>query len=182
MHLYFLRHGKAGDRNEWTGSDFDRPLTAAGTDELRAAALGLRALDVKLDALLSSPLVRAWRTAEIVAAALGLPVTEAPTLAPGCDLDRLAAALKPHGIASSVMVVGHEPDFSTLIGLLIARRGATAAVEMKKGACCRVDVSGSLAGGDALAGHGTLIWLLTAKQAGGLASGGMLHGSADGDA
>jgi phosphohistidine phosphatase len=181
MHLYFLRHGKAGDRDEWTGSDFDRPLTAAGTDDLRAAALGLRALDVKLDALLSSPLVRAWRTAEIAAAALGLPVTEAPTLAPGCDLDRFAAALKPHRAASALMVVGHEPDFSTLIGLLIARRGAPAAVEMKKGACCRVDISGNLANGDALAGRGTLIWLLTVKQLGGLASGGIPHASADDD-
>jgi len=165
MQLYFLRHGKAGDRDEWTGPDFERPLTAEGREEMRAVARGLRALDVRPDAVLSSPLVRAWQTAEIVAEELGLPsVTDAPTLAPGCDLDLLAAALQRVRSAGAVMVVGHEPDFSTLIGLLIGGRKAPAEVELKKGACCRVDVSGSLDSGDALVGHGTLVWLLTSKQ------------------
>src|SRR5258708_17540368 len=82
MHLYFLRHGKAGDRAEWTGRDFDRPLTAAGTDELRAPALRLRALDVKLDAPLSSPLVRAWRPAGNPAAAPRPPLPEGAAAPP----------------------------------------------------------------------------------------------------
>jgi phosphohistidine phosphatase len=164
MQLYFLRHGKAGDRDEWTGPDFDRPLTAEGRDEMRAVARGLRALDVRPEVVLSSPLVRAWQTAELAAEALDVSVTDAPTLAPGCDLDLLAAALLRVRSAGSVMVVGHEPDFSTLIGLLIGGRKAPAEVELKKGACCRVDVTGSLDSGDALVGHGTLAWLLTPKQ------------------
>ena len=170
MQFYFLRHGKAADRDEWTGNDADRPLTDEGRAEMRATARGLHALDLRLDALLSSPLVRARQTAEIVAEELGIAVTETPLLAPDCDRSQLAEALKPYRKATSVMLVGHEPDFSTLIGVLIARLGAVAVVEMKKGACCRVDVSGNLASGDALAGHGTLVWLMTAKQLGRLAA------------
>lgn len=163
MQLYFLRHGKAGDKAEWSGPDEQRPLTDEGREEMRAVARGLRRLGLTLDALLSSPLVRARQTADDVAEALGLVVTEARELAPGCDLDRLAAALRPVRSANAVMVVGHEPDFSALVGEIIGKRGAMAEVELRKGACCRVDVSGALSHGDALAGHGALVWLLPPK-------------------
>ncbi len=164
MQLYFLRHGKAGDKTQWTGPDEQRPLTDEGREEMRAVAGGLRRLDLKLDTILSSPLVRARQTADYAAEALGVGVTETPALAPDCDLDRLAAALRVARSAGAVMLVGHEPDFSTLVGLLISRRGAMADVEMKKAACCRVDVSGSPLHGDALGGHGTLVWLLPPKH------------------
>lgn len=163
MQIYFMRHGKAGDKTQWTGPDEQRPLTDEGCEEMRVVAHGLRRLDLKLDAVLSSPLVRARQTADSVAEALGLPVTEAPELAPGCDLDRLAAALRSQRSTGAILVVGHEPDFSTLVGQLISKRGAMAEVELKKAACCRVDVSGTPSYGDALAGHGTLVWLLPPK-------------------
>ncbi len=164
MRLYFLRHGQAGDGATWQGDDFDRPLTSEGRTELEGVAVALRTLGVRPSVILSSPLVRARQTAEIAAGALGMRVTEAATLAPSCDLDGLAAALRPYRQAEEVLVVGHEPDFSTLIGLLIAKHGAMAMVEMKKGACCLVTLAGTAAGSGALAGHGTLKWLLTAKQ------------------
>lgn len=173
MRLYFLRHGQAGDKDTWPGDDFQRPLTAEGRAELEAAANGLRALGIRPGVVLSSPLVRARQTAEIAAQALGVAVTEAPTLAPGCDLDGLAEALRPYRQADEVLVVGHEPDFSTLIGLLIAQHGAMAMIEMKKGACCRVGLSGKGDSGNALAGRGTLAWLLTAPQLGHIGAGGV---------
>jgi phosphohistidine phosphatase len=166
MRLYFLRHGQAGDKDTWPGDDFQRTLTAEGRAEMEAAAKGLRALGLAPSAVLSSPLVRARQTAEIAARALGMAVTEASSLAPGCDLDGLAEALRPYRSADEALVVGHEPDFSTLIGLLIAKHGAMAMIEMKKGACCRVDLSGKGDGANTLAGRGTLAWLLTAKQLG----------------
>jgi len=166
MRLYFLRHGQAGDKDTWQGDDFQRPLTGGGRAEMEAAASGLRALNLKPNVILSSPLVRARQTAEIAAQAFGMAITEAAPLAPGCDLDGLADALRPYRQVDEVLIVGHEPDFSTLIGLLIASHGAMAMIEMKKGACCRVDLVGKGGGANALAGRGTLAWLLTPKQLG----------------
>lgn len=165
MHLYFLRHGRAADPGEWSGDDDTRPLTEQGREELRKAAKGLRRLDLGLDAVVTSPLARARETGQIVAAEFGLRASESPLLAPGCDLAALAELLQAHEAANDLMIVGHEPDFAYMIGLLIGIHGH-ARVEMRKGACCRVDLSAQSAAPDTLSGSGTLVWLLTAKHLG----------------
>ncbi|MGH2515746.1 MAG: SixA phosphatase family protein, partial [Ktedonobacterales bacterium] len=109
---------------------------------------------------------RARETAELVGAALHASITLAPELTPGCELEGLAALLNTAtgtGPLESVLLVGHEPDLSMLIGLLIGRNGP-ARVEMKKASCARVDVSGDADSPAALAEHGTLVWLLRAKH------------------
>src|SRR5712692_8542849 len=58
MELVFLRHGAAADREDWKGDDADRPLTADGTDRTKEVVRGLKALKVKPDIILSSPLLR----------------------------------------------------------------------------------------------------------------------------
>ena len=85
MRVYFLRHGKAEDRAAWQGRDADRPLTAEGEEALRREAKQLRAVDLALDVIVTSPLARARRTAEIVADELGLAgrLVEDDRLAPG---------------------------------------------------------------------------------------------------
>ena len=114
MKLYFQRHGIA-DWPDWNKSDDDRPLTPDGIDRLKAQAKTLKRLDLKLDLVLSSPLPRAKQTAEIVADKLGLKVTTTPALAPGLNVAKLTKLLASHAKAESVMLVGHEPDFSTCI-------------------------------------------------------------------
>jgi phosphohistidine phosphatase len=153
MRVYFLRHGKAEDRLAWTGRDAERPLTAEGREALGREAKRLRALDLALDVVVTSPLVRARETAEIVAAELGLGgrLVEDERLAPGFDVARLEQVLSEHGPAGAVMVVGHEPDFSETIAELIGGGD----VVMKKGGLARVDVAAPVAGG------GQLVWLLT---------------------
>src|SRR6266542_4230376 len=86
MELYLLRHGDAVDRA--TGGykrDEDRPLTDEGEEEVRQAAGALLKLGVALALVLTSPLVRARQTADLVADALepkrGIEVRQA--LAPG---------------------------------------------------------------------------------------------------
>ena len=111
----------------------------------RHAPAGLR-----LDALLSSPLVRAHETAAIIARELGLELQLADELAPGCDIAQLFALLGEHRAADSVMLVGHEPDFSSLIGALTGG----SQVLMKKGGLGRVDIE------RLEHGAGTLTWLL----------------------
>lgn len=166
MHLYFLRHGRAVEAGEWGGPEPERPLTPEGRDELRRVARGLRWVAPAPVALYTSPYVRARETAELVALALGAPVIAADELKPGADLDELAAVLArastpqpPDGL----FVVGHEPNLSTLVGLLIGWHGP-ARIEMKKAACARVDIALTNGAPGSLAGRGTLAWLLTAKQ------------------
>jgi phosphohistidine phosphatase len=117
---------------------------------MKEQARGLRRLGVRPDVLLSSPLVRARQTAEIVRQALGLDSRLVDALAPGCDMTRLRDLLGEYRSAERIMVVGHEPDFSGLIGALTGG----GRILLKKGGLARVDLETV---GD---GAGTLVWLL----------------------
>lgn len=150
MELYFLRHGIAAAEGPAGTGDAGRPLTEEGIEKLKASARWLRRLEVRPQIVLSSPLVRAWQTAEIVARELDLEVRLSDALAPGCDIERLLGLLGEQRGAKRVMVVGHEPDFSTLIGALTGG----SRVQIKKGGLARID----LAGLDQESG--TLVWLL----------------------
>jgi phosphohistidine phosphatase len=150
MELYFLRHGIAADVGPAGLGDAGRPLTKEGIAKMQAGARGMRRLGLRLDALLSSPLVRAHETAEIVARELGPELQLAERLAPGCDLGQLFALLGEYRAAERVMLVGHEPDFSSLVGALTGG----SQVLMKKGGLARVDIE------RLEQGAGTLTWLL----------------------
>ncbi len=165
MQLYFVRHGKAVATGEWSGAERDRPLTADGRDEMRAAARGLRKLSVAPDVILTSPFARARETADLIANALGTPPQVLDELAPGATLRGLESALAAQAGTAALLFTGHEPDLSAVIGELIGV-GGPARVEMKKGACCRVDLAEPRSAGSSpvLEGQGTLAWLLTAKQ------------------
>jgi phosphohistidine phosphatase len=153
MELYFLRHGIAEDVGPEGAGDAGRRLTKGGVAKMRAEVRGLRRLSVRLDTLISSPLVRAHQTAEIVAGELGLDLQLADALAPGCDVERLFGLLGEHRAAERVMVVGHEPDFSTMIGALTGG----SRVQLKKGGLARVDLDVLEEDG------GALVWLLPPK-------------------
>ena len=100
---------------------------------------------------MSSPKVRARRTAEIVAAALGIGVRLDDRLAGGFDPATVDAILADAGRPARPVLVGHDPDFSRCWAGWRARDGLT----MKKGAFARVDVRGAVADG-----RGTLRWLV----------------------
>jgi phosphohistidine phosphatase len=151
MELYFLRHGPAGSRSRWTGPDDERPLTGAGKALIEREAAAFVALGLSPDIILTSPLVRSYQTAKIVARKLGLLdrfVTD-ERLAPGFGLRELRGILRDHPDAVVVMLVGHEPDFSLTVGDLIG--GGT--VMFKKGGLGRVDADTTL-------GDAELAWLL----------------------
>ena len=121
MRLYILRHGPAED-NAASGRDFDRALTAAGRDRVRHVARALQEADEAPHLILSSPLVRALQTAEIVAAAIKLdvPVEVRRELSPGGD-SRALVREQIDAEAKRVMLVGHEPDLSDLAAYLGGR-------------------------------------------------------------
>ena len=151
LQLHFLRHADAGDPEGWTGDDALRPLSDKG--ELQAERLGGFLVDVgfRPDVLISSPKVRARRTAEIVGAAIGLGVRIDDRLGGGFDPATLDAVLADAGDPSRPVIVGHDPEFSHMVSWLTGADGLT----MKKGALARVDVRGPVS-----AGRGTLRWLV----------------------
>jgi phosphohistidine phosphatase len=151
LQLHFLRHADAGDPAEWAGDDASRPLSEKG--ELQADRLGafLAEVGFRPDAVISSPKVRAHRTAEIVAAAIGLGVRLDERLGGAFDPTAVDAILADAGDPRRPVLVGHDPDFSQVLGWLADADGVT----MKKGALARVDVRGAVADG-----RGTLRWLV----------------------
>jgi phosphohistidine phosphatase len=114
VRLFVVRHAEAapGDPDEL------RPLTDAG----RAAArdLGDRLADQELEAVLSSPLLRARETAEAIARAASLVAEPDERLAPGADADTVREAVAGRG--DTVAVVGHQPDCSEIVLALTGER------------------------------------------------------------
>lgn len=155
MNCYFLRHGIAVEPDEWSGTDFDRPLTGEGVERMEREANAIADLSLDLDRILTSPLLRAKQTAEIVADLLGLrrELVEDERLAGGFGVERLHSILAAHKEAEAIMLVGHEPTMSGTIGRLIG----DASVELKKGALAGVLLP------DASATRGTLVCLIPPK-------------------
>lgn len=164
MKLYVLRHADAGDRGDPRyPDDASRPISAKGVKRTRQLANWLRLRGASFDAILSSPLVRARQTAEIVARSLDLQKKLRLTnhLAPdGTFVDLIAQieSLRPH--AESVLIVGHEPYLSGLISLLCTG-GSSLQLDLKKGGLCRMELEAIKAGRCA-----TLEWLLTSRHFG----------------
>jgi phosphohistidine phosphatase len=152
--LYLVRHGVAAEQGSEFPNDDERPLTSDGIDRMRAEVLGLRALDVSLDRVLTSPLVRAAQTAEILAAGLGCaaPLVTVDALRPGGRYEALLAALARLGNDRSVALVGHMPSIGEMAARLI---GAGEPLPFKKGGVCCIET-------DALppAGAGELRWFV----------------------
>jgi phosphohistidine phosphatase len=155
MNCYFLRHGIAVEPDEWKGRDFDRPLTREGIERMERVARAIAELPLELDAIVTSPLLRARQTAEIVGSQLKLrdEIVEDTRLAGGFDARGLSAILAEHERAQAIMLVGHEPTMSATIGRSIG----DASIELKKAALAGVAFS------DASAMRGTLICLIPPK-------------------
>lgn len=118
--IYLIRHAHAVDEARGLSDEY-RYLSTKGRRVMREVGRALAQAGVELDAILTSPLVRAVQTAEILAERLGfVGVVEAlPALAPGVPPRIAAAELPARGTA--VAVVGHEPGISALGALLAGR-------------------------------------------------------------
>lgn len=117
--IWLLRHGEAEDG----APDAERPLTANGERQARAAGAALAALGAKPEACLTSPKLRAADTARLACEALGIEPRLEPALSGGpFDPRELGAEFE------EVLLVGHDPDFSMAVHSLTG-----AQVRMKKG-------------------------------------------------
>ena len=150
--LHLLRHAHAGDPTRWTGDDDVRPLSPKGRQQAERLGRWLARVEEAPDLFITSPRVRAARTAEIVAEALGVPVVVDDRLAGPLDPRTVTDVLAAAGRAERPCLVGHDPDFSELLGELLG----VGAIPMRKGALARVDLPGP----DVEAAHGLLRYLI----------------------
>ena len=162
MNLCLLRHGVAVECDEFDyASDAARPLTLKGKKQLRTVVAALRAMGLGFDVILSSPLVRARQTAEIIATELKLQkrLVFADELKPGGDAKKLVQKIAgPEKVPENVLFVGHEPDLSELISLLVTGKPG-GGFALKKGGLAKLEIEKLRAGKCA-----SLAWLLTPAQ------------------
>jgi phosphohistidine phosphatase len=138
--FYIMRHGVAVMRGAAALlDDTKRPLTPEGKQRMRDIASGLVRIGFDVDWIVSSPLVRAVETAEIVGEALTSkpPLEFSDELRPGGSGEALITFLAKRPNRRRVLVVGHEPDLGELAARLIGA-GRNANMAFKKGGCCLI--------------------------------------------
>ena len=138
--LYIMRHGLAVAQSSVRFSDdAQRPLVPEGKEKMREIARGLNRMGFEMDWIVTSPLVRAVETAEIIAESLAssVPTDVCEALRPGGSPEELMAFLAKRPTRTRVLVVGHEPDLSELAARLIGA-GSHANLGFKKGGCCMI--------------------------------------------
>ena len=149
MDVYFLRHGEA-DWPDWDKPDDERPLTKRGKKEMHEVGKFLKRIKADPDLIVTSPLPRAWQTAAIAAEHLKTKYRKDKLLEPGFGRQELERILKKYP-TESLMVVGHEPDFSHTIEQLTG-----GAVKLSKAGVALVELDRSWR-------NGRLLWLLPPK-------------------
>ncbi len=159
MDLYILRHGDAAQPG--TTRDADRPLTAVGMKEINNIANGMRTMNLSFDAILTSPYRRARETAEIVGEVLecGSLISQSPNLVSDEDPAAITKEISQHySRKMNILLVGHEPNLSALISVLISG-SHTVSLKLKKGGLCKLSAESLRFGKCA-----TLEWLMGPSQ------------------
>ncbi|HEY5540663.1 MAG TPA: phosphohistidine phosphatase SixA [Coriobacteriia bacterium] len=152
MKLYFVRHATASSKARWSQDDELRPLTRAGRQRFSVAATSLvEARALQVDAIVTSPLVRARQTADILGKTLSdkVPIVEDARLGHEFDVAALEAVLAEHRGARSIAIVGHNPSFAAVLSEVVGG----AVLDVRKGSVALVELE------DASRAKGRLLWL-----------------------
>jgi phosphohistidine phosphatase len=141
MTIYFLRHASAGQKKLSPKKDEKRPLDNEGVRQCTQMGRILSALQVSVDAVITSPLKRATQTAALVANEIGYDgkLNVEPALRPEAKYEQFREMLRKYSQAEAVMVVGHNPNFSEFLGQMISGTGSRAFVSIKKGAVAKLE-------------------------------------------
>ena len=156
MNLFILRHGEAGKFSD--GNDFVRPLTDSGATDVTHVAEWLKDLGIKFDAIITSPLKRAHQTASIVSKIFNIEnnLINWEELRPGRNRIEFYQKLSSEQL-DTVLVVGHEPYLSSLIGEMISEANTSIIIVLKKAGLAKIRITSQ----SAQTIHGELEWLLT---------------------
>jgi phosphohistidine phosphatase len=136
MRVTLIRHGEAGDD---APRDEDRTLTKRGRAQARRVGAALARRGARFSTVITSPLVRAVQTAEIVVAAMELRARVIVN-------DVLVPEGQPHNVVAllgslteaqgkSVALVAHEPILSRVGALLL---GTSRFPALRKGEAVRI--------------------------------------------
>ena len=155
--LYIVRHAIAADRGDEWPDDTKRPLTTRGINRFKDGLGGLKWLEVSIDEIFSSPLVRAKQTADLLSAGVPgtPPVKLLDALAPGHTPSVVMAQLAKAAKRQRIALVGHEPDLGEWVSYCLSGQ-PRGAIELKKAGACLLHFDGPPG-----AGTGRLRWLLT---------------------
>jgi phosphohistidine phosphatase len=156
MIIHFLRHASAGESFVNPKKDEKRALDKEGIEQCGYVGRALAAMEVQVDAIISSPLKRATQTASLVGNEMGYEgkLQLDVGLRPGATFAEFRKLLEKYAKLESIMVVGHNPNLSQFLGTSISESGCEASIDLKKGAVARVEMRRS---------SGTLNWCLTPK-------------------
>jgi phosphohistidine phosphatase len=135
MEIYILRHGKAEEHTQNITSDAKRRLTETGRKELENIAKAIKNLDIKVDTIISSPLVRSKETADIIAKYLlekKKKTTIWDELKPESNVLETHKKLVKLTPDTKILLVGHEPHLTDLISSIISTN-CEVAINLKKG-------------------------------------------------
>jgi phosphohistidine phosphatase len=158
MKVYLVRHGIAVEGLvRGISRDSERPLTDEGVAETQMVARALKAMGVKPDVIVASPLVRTKQTADIIHAELGGQLTTTDSLAPGVNASSVYKFLKKFDNCHEIFLVGHEPDVGELVKDMVGGGFEFTLPFTKAGVCC-VEVADLPA-----TMPGTMKWLVTPK-------------------
>jgi phosphohistidine phosphatase len=140
MNLYLMRHANAGIARGNSLLDAKRSLIKEGKEQCMLMARVLSALNVQVDAILSSPLKRALQTAQFVGTELGYDgkVEISQALAPDADYAAFQDMLANYADREGVLVVGHNPNLFQFLGHMITGNGG-ASIRLRKGSVARID-------------------------------------------
>ncbi|MBN1444394.1 MAG: histidine phosphatase family protein [Planctomycetes bacterium] len=157
--LLFFRHGKS----DWSApaqGDHERPLNARGSKAARIMGRFLSRAGQVPPRVISSSAVRALSTLELAREAGGweCDVRVTPALYEATPADVIEEIRSEPDASESLLLVGHEPTWSAMIGLLC--QGITA--RFPTAAMARVDLSIS-SWREARLGGGQLVWLVPPK-------------------
>ena len=139
MLIILLRHGIAEDKSAGK-PDEERRLTREGNEKMKRVSRALAEMLPDADAIYSSPLVRAYETAEWVAKAYGgkLQIETTAALAPGHDPSEFRDLLRRTGLKECAYYTGHEPHLTTLM-LALTKTQTASDLSLKKGGCYGLD-------------------------------------------
>ncbi|MEY3990439.1 MAG: hypothetical protein RI985_1520 [Chloroflexota bacterium] len=113
MELYLLRHGIAEDHSE-SGHDAHRVLTPAGIRQINHTALVMQILNIRLDAIITSPLYRTRQTADIIAHTYKIQPMIDDRVGPGFEVNAMQQIVQKVRLPR-VLIVGHEPDLGWMV-------------------------------------------------------------------
>lgn len=139
MRIYLVRHSNAVDPGTpGYEEDGERPLTEKGRDKMNKIASALKMMGVKPDLIVSSPYVRARQTAEILEKVLKYKKALAfnDALIPMGNVEEMFSEINEKYSVDELMLVGHEPCISNLIGTLTAHNPDISINIKNGGVCC----------------------------------------------